>query len=51
MIRVLLADDDPLVRVGLTMMLRGAEGMEVIGEVGTGPVWLTPSGATPPTSC
>jgi DNA-binding NarL/FixJ family response regulator len=36
MIRVLLADDDPLVRVGLTMMLRGAEDMEVIGEVGDG---------------
>jgi DNA-binding NarL/FixJ family response regulator len=35
-IRVLLADDDPLVRVGLTMMLRGAEGMDVVGEVGDG---------------
>jgi DNA-binding NarL/FixJ family response regulator len=35
-IRVLLADDDPLVRVGLTMMLRGAAGIEVVGEVGDG---------------
>jgi DNA-binding NarL/FixJ family response regulator len=35
-IRVLLADDDPLVRVGLTMMLRGADGMEVVGEAGDG---------------
>lgn len=36
MIRVLLADDDPLVRVGLTMMLRGADGIEVVGEAGDG---------------
>ncbi|WP_055551426.1 response regulator transcription factor [Streptomyces sp. NBRC 110028] len=36
MIRVLLADDDPLVRTGLKMMLRGAEGMEVVGEAADG---------------
>lgn len=36
MIRVLLVDDDPLVRAGLKMMLRGAEGMEVVGEVADG---------------
>ena len=36
MIRVLLADDDPLVLSGLTMMLRGAEGIEVVGEVADG---------------
>jgi DNA-binding NarL/FixJ family response regulator len=34
--RVLLVDDDPLVRSGLTMMLRGAEGIEVVGEVADG---------------
>ncbi|MDG4860627.1 response regulator transcription factor [Streptomyces sp. T-3] len=36
MIRVLLADDDPLVRAGLTMMLRGAGGIEVVGEAADG---------------
>ncbi|MFJ4409520.1 response regulator [Streptomyces sp. NPDC088910] len=36
MIRVLLVDDDPLVRAGLKMMLRGADGIEVVGEVGDG---------------
>jgi DNA-binding NarL/FixJ family response regulator len=35
-IRVLLADDDPLVRAGLTMMLRGAGDIEVVGEVEDG---------------
>jgi DNA-binding NarL/FixJ family response regulator len=34
--RVLLVDDDPLVRSGLMMMLRGAEGIEVVGEVADG---------------
>jgi DNA-binding NarL/FixJ family response regulator len=36
MIRVLLADDDPLVRIGLKVMLRGADGIEVVGEVADG---------------
>ncbi|GAA1088394.1 MULTISPECIES: response regulator transcription factor [Streptomyces violaceusniger group] len=36
MIRVLLADDDPLVRTGLKMMLRGADGIEVVGEASDG---------------
>ncbi|WP_052869567.1 response regulator [Streptomyces niger] len=36
MIRVLLVDDDPLVRAGLTMMLRGASDIEVVGEVADG---------------
>ncbi|WP_344567839.1 response regulator transcription factor [Streptomyces axinellae] len=35
-VRVLLADDDPLVRAGLKMMLRGAPGMEVVGEAADG---------------
>jgi DNA-binding NarL/FixJ family response regulator len=35
-IRVLVVDDDPLVLSGLTMMLRGAEGIEVVGEVADG---------------
>ncbi|SOD64406.1 two component transcriptional regulator, LuxR family [Streptomyces zhaozhouensis] len=33
---MLLADDDPLVRTGLRMMLRGADGIEVTGEAANG---------------
>ena len=36
MIRVLLVDDDALVRSGLRMMLAGAEGIEVVGEADDG---------------
>ncbi|WP_405615009.1 response regulator transcription factor [Streptomyces sp. NBC_01511] len=36
MIRVLLADDDALVRAGLRMMLRGADGIEIVAEVADG---------------
>jgi DNA-binding NarL/FixJ family response regulator len=35
-VRVLLVDDDPLVRSGLKMMLAGAERIEVVGEVDDG---------------
>ena len=35
-IRVLLVDDDPLVRAGLRMMLGGAEQLDVVGEVDDG---------------
>jgi DNA-binding NarL/FixJ family response regulator len=35
-IRVLLVDDDPLVRSGLKMMLAGAETVEVVGEADDG---------------
>jgi DNA-binding NarL/FixJ family response regulator len=35
-IRVLLVDDDPLVRSGLKMMLAGAESVEVVGEADDG---------------
>lgn len=35
-IRVLLVDDDPLVRSGLRMMLAGARELEVVGEVPDG---------------
>ncbi|TDD95127.1 response regulator [Actinomadura rubrisoli] len=39
-VRVLLVDDDPLVRTGLRLMLRGARDLEVVGEAddGTGVV-------------
>lgn len=36
MIRVLVVDDDALVRAGLTMMLDGAAGVRVVGEAGDG---------------
>jgi DNA-binding NarL/FixJ family response regulator len=36
MIRVLLVDDDALVRSGLRMMLAGARGVEVVGEAEDG---------------
>jgi DNA-binding NarL/FixJ family response regulator len=35
-IRVLLVDDDDLVRAGLTMMLAGAAGIDVVGEAADG---------------
>ena len=35
-IRVLLVDDDALVRAGLTMMLDGTHGIEVVGEAADG---------------
>jgi DNA-binding NarL/FixJ family response regulator len=35
-IRVVLVDDDPLVRAGLGLMLRGAPHLEIVGEAGDG---------------
>jgi DNA-binding NarL/FixJ family response regulator len=35
-VRVLLVDDDALVRAGLTMMLDGAEGIAIVGEAADG---------------
>jgi len=35
-IRVLLVDDDALVRAGLRMLLGGADGIDVVGEAGDG---------------
>jgi DNA-binding NarL/FixJ family response regulator len=35
-IRVLLVDDDPLVRSGLRMLLAGADGISVVGEASDG---------------
>ncbi len=36
MIRVLVVDDHPVVRVGLRGMLEGIDGIEVVGEAGSG---------------
>jgi len=35
-VRLMLVDDDPLVRAGLAMMLDGSDGIEVVGQVGDG---------------
>ncbi|NUW42540.1 response regulator transcription factor [Nonomuraea rhodomycinica] len=35
-IRVLIVDDDPLVRAGLTLMLKGAPALQVVGAVADG---------------
>ena len=35
-VRVLIVDDDALVRAGLTMMLDGAPGLSIVGEAGDG---------------
>jgi DNA-binding NarL/FixJ family response regulator len=35
-LRVLIVDDDPLVRAGLSMMIDGAGGIEVVGEAADG---------------
>ncbi len=48
MIRVLIVDDDPLVRVGLTLILGGATDVEIVGEAGDGAEGLDLAGRTAP---
>ncbi len=36
LVRVLIVDDDALVRAGLAMMLDGADGIAVVGEAADG---------------
>jgi YesN/AraC family two-component response regulator len=45
-IRVLLADDEALVRGGFRMILESEEGIEVVGEAEDGE-----QASTPPTGC
>ena len=47
-IRVVLVDDDPLVRAGLAMILRGAPHVEIVGEAGDGVEGLDVIDATRP---
>ena len=35
-VRVLIVDDDPLVRAGLSMLLAGAEDLQIVGEAANG---------------
>ena len=49
-IRVVLVDDDPLVRAGLAMILRGAPHVEIVGEAGDGVEGLVVIDETRPTS-
>jgi len=48
--RVLLVDDDALVRAGLSMMLHGADGIAVVGEAADGDQVGRPSTRTRRTS-
>ena len=48
MIRVLIVDDDPLVRAGLALILGGAADVEIVGEAGDGAEGLDMAGRTAP---
>lgn len=48
MIRVLIVDDDPLVRAGLTLMVDGAGGITVVGEAPDGETAITATNAHNP---
>jgi len=48
LIRVLVVDDDPLVRVGLTMVLGAAADLTVVGEAGDGAEAVTAVGGLDP---
>ena len=47
---MLIVDDDPMVRAGLTMMLDGAASLRVVGEAGDGSEVPTRWRSTTPTS-
>ena len=50
-IRVVIVDDDPLVRGMLTLMLDGADGIVVVGEAADGATAITAVDGTCPTWC
>jgi DNA-binding NarL/FixJ family response regulator len=53
-IRVLVVDDDPLVRAGLRMLLAGADGITIVAEAADGkevPGVVDEWTSTSPTSC
>jgi len=50
-IRVLLADDQPLIRLGFAMVLGSAPDVEVVGEAETGSVAVDRPDPCSPTSC
>ncbi|GAB3896389.1 hypothetical protein GCM10027612_50730 [Microbispora bryophytorum subsp. camponoti] len=50
-IGVLIADDDPLVRAGLVMMLGGAPDIRVLAQAGDGAEVLPLAAGTTPTWC
>ncbi|MFT3970854.1 MAG: response regulator transcription factor [Micropruina sp.] len=47
-VRLLLVDDEPLIRAGLRMILDGAAGIEVVGEAGDGRAGVQAVGALRP---
>ena len=52
MIRVLVADDQSLVRAGFTALLDARDDIEVVGEASDGPApwtWSSPAGPKNPT--
>ena len=49
--RLLIVDDDPLVRSALTFMLGGQPDLEVVGEAGDGREGLAAPPSSSPTSC
>ena len=49
-IRVLVVDDQPLVRAGLGVILGAQADIEVVGEAGTGSKRSTPPAGWSPTS-